>query len=90
MPPEGRGKTAFSTQFGLFHFVRMLFGLQYAGARYSRMMRRVQKATDNFVDDVVISSDECREHLRELRRVFQRVKAAGLTIKPPKCYFGQG
>jgi len=54
------------------------------------MMRRVQKATDNFVDDVVISSDECREHLGELRRVFQRVKAAGLTIKPPKCYFGQG
>jgi len=38
MAPEDREKTAFTTQFGLFHFVRMPFGLQNAGATYSRMM----------------------------------------------------
>jgi len=91
MAQEDREKTAFTTQFGLYHFVRMPFGLQNAGGTYSRMMRRVLDgldATDNFVDDVVSFSDEWGRHLGELRQVFQRVKAAGLTVKPSKCHFG--
>jgi len=38
---EDREKTAFATPFGLFHFARMPFGLQNAGATYTRMMRHV-------------------------------------------------
>jgi len=38
MAAEDREKTAFLTPFGLFQFVRMPFGLQNAGASYSRMM----------------------------------------------------
>jgi len=91
MAKEDREKTAFSTPFGLFHFVRMPFGLQNAGATYSRMMRYVLdglESTDNFVDDVVSFTDEWNRHLEELRALFERVRAAGLTVKPSKCHFG--
>jgi len=91
MAVEDREKTAFSTPFGLFHFVRMPFGLQNAGATYSRMMRYVLEGlefTDNFVDDVVSFADEWSSHLGELRALFERVRAAGLTVKPSKCHFG--
>ena len=57
MADEDREKTAFVTPFGLFHFVRMPFGLQNAGATYTRMMRHVldgMESTENFVDDVVL------------------------------------
>jgi len=41
MAIEDRPKTAFCTPIGLFHFVRMPFGLQIACATYGRMMRRL-------------------------------------------------
>jgi len=28
------------------------------------------------------------QHLQELRELFERVRAAGLSVKPLKCYFG--
>ena len=90
MAKEDREKIAFSTPFGLFEFVRMPFGLQNAGATYSRMMRIVLdglEMTDNFVDDVVSFSDAWNVHFLELR-LFERVRSAGLTVKPSKCHFG--
>jgi len=69
MATEDREKTAFSTPFGLFHFVRMPFGLQNAGATYSRLMRRALdglELTDNFVDDVFSYTETWSRHLREL------------------------
>ena len=91
MAKEDREKTAFSTPFGLFDFVRMPFGLQNAGATYSRIMRIVLdglETTDNFVDDFVSFSGAWNVHLLELRRLFERVRSAGLTVKPSKCHFG--
>jgi len=69
----------------------MPFGLQNAGATYSRLMRRVLdglELTDNFVDDVVSYTETWSRHLRELRSLFERVRSAELKVKPSKCYFG--
>jgi hypothetical protein len=88
---QDRPKTAFSTPFGLYQFTRMPFGLQNAPATYGRMARKVLQgleATDNFVDDVLSFTEEWRRHLDELRQLFERVRQAGLTVKPCKCYFG--
>ena len=91
MAEQGKQKTAFSTPFGLYQFKRMPFGLQNAGATYGRMMHMVLQglqATDNFVDDVLSFTSEWDNHLTELKQVFMRVRNAGLTVKPSKCYFG--
>jgi len=84
-------KTVFSTPFGLLEFVHMPFGLQNAGATYSQMIRNVLdglESTDNYVYDAVSLYDAWNAHLLELRRLFERVRSAGLTVKPSKCHFG--
>ena len=55
------------------------------------MMRRVldgMEQTDNFVDDVLSFTEGWQRHLSELRDLFRRVRQAGLTVKPSKCFFG--
>ena len=57
------------------------------------MMRRLLDGVsdvDSFVDDVLIHSYTWDQHVKTLREVFERIRAAGLTIKPSKCSFGHG
>ena len=89
---EDRGKTAFTTPFGLFQFQRMPFGLQGAPATFQRMMDRLLEGLREFsgayLDDLVIFSRSWEEHLQHLGTVFARLWEAGLTAKPKKCQFG--
>ena len=43
---------------------------------------------DNFVDDVLTITEEWQRHLHVLRDMFHRIRQAGLTMKPWKCFFG--
>ena len=40
-----------------------------------------------FIDDVIIISKTFDEHLSHLTTVFQRIRSAGLKLKPSKCHF---
>ena len=40
-----------------------------------------------YVDDVIVFSSTCEQHLRHLDLVFQRLCKANLTLKPSKCKF---
>jgi len=91
MANEDRPKRAFRTPIGLYQFTKMPFGLQNACTTYGRMMRRVldgMQQTDNFVDDVITFTEGWQRHLQELQDLFLRVRQAGLTVKPSKCFFG--
>ena len=81
-------KTAFTTQFGLFQFRKMPFGLQGAPATFQRMMDRVleglREYTSAYLDDLIVFSGTWRDHLRHLEAVFTRLGEAGLTAK---CQF---
>jgi len=44
--------------------------------------------TDNFVDDVLTFTGDWRAQLNELKELFERVRQAGLAVKPSKCYLG--
>ena len=84
-------KTCFTCTLGSFQFRRMPFGLVNSGAAYNRMMRRLLTEVNNvdsFVDDVLIHTKSWEQHLETLRIVFERIRQAGLTIKPSKCSFG--
>ena len=39
------------------------------------------------MDDIIIFSDTKEEHLKRLEAVFQKLYAAGLKLKPSKCFF---
>ena len=86
-------KTAFRCHCGHFEFLRMPFGLTIAPAVFQRTMDRVLagllgKCAMVYIDDIVIYSRSKAEHLLHLQLVFDRLREAGLRLKPTKCFFG--
>lgn len=89
--PEDIPKTAVTTPFGLFEFVRMPFGLRNAAQTFQRFMDQVLRGLSSayvYIDDVLIASSSPEQHLHDLRSVFQRLTARGIVINPNKCLFG--
>ena len=41
------------------------------------------------MDDVIVMDRSLQEHLRNLHQVFERLRGAGLMLKPTKCVFFQ-
>jgi hypothetical protein len=90
MAPEDRHKTAFTTPFGLFEFLRMPFGLAGAPATFQRL---INGAMSDFLfqfllvyfDDLLIHSSDFEEHLQHLDRVLQRLEETGLKLNLGKC-----
>eukprot|EP00731_Ephydatia_muelleri_P004061 Em0002g237a len=89
--PEDREKTAFVTPYGLFQFRVMPFGLTNAPATFQRLMEEVLSGLHwttclVYLDDILIFSATVEDHLVRLRDVLDRLKNAGLKIKPSKCH----
>ena len=89
MAEDAKEITAFSTPFGHYQFKKMPFGLVNSGATYMKMMRLLLKdleCTDCFVDDVLQHTKDWSQQIDILRKLFERIRAANLTIKPSKCF----
>ena len=92
--PAAREKTAFVTHTGLYEFKVMPFGLCNAPATFQRLMEVVlaglnRKQCFVYLDDILIISHNWEEHLENLQLVFDRLRRAGLRLKPKKCTFAQ-
>ena len=92
MHPEDKHKTAFSTPFGHYEFLRMPFGLRNAPATFQRLMDQVLtgiQGTDAFIylDDIVIYGSSLEEHELKLERLMKRLREAQLKLQPDKCEF---
>jgi hypothetical protein len=89
--PDDRAKTAFSTEFGHWEFVRMPFGLCNAPATFQRLMDVVLNEVRGFarcyIDDLIIFSHSVDQHMEHLSKVFDLLLKAGLIVKPSKCKF---
>ena len=89
---DARPKTAFTTHQGLFEFIRMPFGLCNAPATFQRAMQTVLSGLEwqncfVYIDDILIASRTFEEHLQHLTEVIDRLRKAGLKLKPRKCRF---
>ena len=87
-------KTAFVTKYGHFEYVSMPFGLTNAPATFQRVMELALNGLQwqiclIYIDDILIFSRNFDEHLDRLRQVVQRIKEAGLKLKPEKCQMFQ-
>ena len=94
IPLEDSAKpmTAFTTPDGCFQFRKMPFGLINSGATFNRAMRKVLKDlanVDNYVDDVLVHSNDWKSHIEALRKTFERIRKAGMTLKASKCEIGK-
>ena len=94
MASESIEKTAFATHSGLYEFVVMPFGLCNAPSTFQRLMERVLTGLARdvcivYLDDILVMATTFEEHLFNLRCVFDRLRNAGLRLKPSKCYLAR-
>ena len=88
--PKDRDKTAFICHRGMYRYRMMPFGLSNAGTTFQRMMDIVLSGLHLdvclvYLDDIIIFSKMIEEHLERLVTVLDRLKSAGLKLKPEKC-----
>ncbi|XP_027894500.1 uncharacterized protein LOC114157600 [Xiphophorus couchianus] len=89
---RAREISAFITPFGLFSYSVMSFGLRNAPATFQRLMNMVVSGLEGcavYLDDVVVFSDTWKEHLARVRKLFERLAEAHLTINLSKCEFAK-
>lgn len=85
-------KTAFSTDFGHYEFLRMPFGLKNAPATFQRMMNEVLKEHINqiclvYMDDVIVFSTTLDDHMQNLRKIFKKFEEHNLKVQLDKSEF---
>ena len=69
-------KTAITTPFGLWEFLRMPFGLRNAGQTFQRMIDQVLLDLPfvfTYLDDILVASSSPENHMHHLKEVFKRL-----------------
>ena len=69
----------------------MPFGMKNSGATLVRGMRKLLQDMDNvecYIDDLTVYTKEWATHLQVLDTLLERLRQAGLVIRPTKCVFG--
>jgi hypothetical protein len=84
-------KTAFHTQYGLYEYTVMSFGLTNAPAYFMYQMNKLfmeylDKFVVVFIDDILIFS-KTKEHEKHLRIVLEKLRSNQLYAKFSKCKF---
>ncbi|BHF68118.1 hypothetical protein SprV_0301114800 [Sparganum proliferum] len=89
--PEDIPKTAVTTPFGLFEFIRMPFGLRNAAQTFQRFIDHVLRGLPfvyAYTEDLLVASRNEEEHKEHLALVFDRLDKYGVVINPSKCVLG--
>ena len=91
--PDDQDKTAFTTPWGTFKYVKMPFGLKNAGSTYQRAINHIlhphQAYASAYIDDTIVYSSEWDRHMDELEQVLASYREAGMTLKLRKCDFAK-
>ena len=83
-------KTAFTSPFGKYEYVKVPFGLAQAPAYFQELMTGVLKDLTfamAYLDDIIIYSSTPEEHLQHIKKVFKKLCHAKLSMKLSKCHF---
>ena len=70
----------------------MPFGLCNAPSTFQRLMQMVLVGLEGkscfvYIDDILVCSRTFEEHVSHLQAVFERLRAANLTLKVQECVF---
>ena len=88
---EDRPKTAFSIPgSGLWQWCVLPFGLINSPSVFERLKERVFAGLTYlilliYLDDIIVFSKTFKEHLKNLKVVFERLKNSNLKLNPKKC-----
>ena len=87
---EDIAKTAVTTPFGNFVFLRMPFGLRNAAQTFQRFMDEITRGLDFvycYIDDILIFSKDKHEHQQHLEAIIARLHENGIVINAQKSHF---
>jgi hypothetical protein len=90
---DDRHKTAFICHQGLFQYKRLPFGQKNTQGQYQRLMDRVLgslrwTAALWYIDNAIVFSMTCAEHVAHVRRFLTAIRASGLQLTSTKCWIG--
>ncbi|GAA0186028.1 hypothetical protein LIER_33316 [Lithospermum erythrorhizon] len=93
MYAEDEEKTAFITEYGLYCWKVMSFGLKNVVATYQRMVNsiyatQIGRNMEIYVDDMLVKSKVRTNHLKNLRNTFDQLRKRRPRINPDKCSLG--
>ena len=79
MAPKDMTKTTFTTEWEIYYYTVMLFGLKNAGATYQRMATALlhdmmHNKVEVYVDDMIVKFKDKGRHATNLRMFFERIK----------------
>ena len=83
-------KTAFTSPFGKYEYVKVPFGLAQAPVYFQELMTGVLKDLPfamAYLDDIIIYSSTPEEHLQHIKTVFEKLCHAKLSMKLSKYHF---
>ena len=92
MDEGDRDKTAWTSKYGQFRYLRMPLCLSNSGATLQRLIDLVLSGISHtnrlaYIDDIIVVSKIIEEHFDRLLCVLDRVVSAGLKCLPDKCIF---
>ena len=91
---RAKARSAFVTSFGHYQWEVMPFGLMNGPGTFQRLMDRVLEGVPFevahcYLDDLIVHGKTVAECIVRLRLIFERLRAAGLKLKPKKCFMFQ-
>ena len=93
LSPESQPKSAFvvgGPKGGKWEFKRCPFGLTQAPAYFQMLVNKVLEGlnfTFGYLDDILVFSQDMKQHLQHVRTLFERLREADLKLTKRKCNF---
>lgn len=87
---ESKKVLTWSTHQGLYTMNRLPFGITVASFIFQKYMEQLFINIHNvvtFLDDILLTGADRREHLATLEKVPETLRKVGLTVNPKKCEF---
>ena len=92
LSPDTAQKNAFITHLGKFEWNVASFGLALLPSYYSKAMQDMLSGLEdfarNYMVDILIAAYTEKEHLEDIRQVFERFRKFKIKLKLTKCKFG--
>ena len=83
-------KTAFTSPFGKYEYVKVPFGLAQVPVYFKELMMGVLKDLPfamAYLDNIIIYSSTPEEHLQHIKTIFEKLRHAKLSMELSKCHF---
>jgi RNase H-like domain found in reverse transcriptase/Reverse transcriptase (RNA-dependent DNA polymerase) len=83
-------KSAFVCKFGQYEMTKMPFGLNNSASTFQRTMELALQGLQwetclVYIDDIIVYATTFEQHIARVSQVLERIKQAGLKLRPDKC-----